>query len=66
MGVVWKLHNFSITKILREINSTSAVGFAILDFIEFLHFLKAPRNSQIGSFRTSRFSKIDFTYLLRI
>ena len=41
------------------------------DFCEFLHFLKAenyqinkiqsPWNSKKGSFRTSRFSKIDFT-----
>ena len=70
---VEKFHDFTITQNLREINSkdSRSAKFAVLTHLETLNFdfhenlqidkiqnLKIGKN---GSFRTSRFSKIDFT-----
>ena len=78
---MWKIYDFSITQILREINfwDSRSAKSAILthiealnfDFYEFLHSLETEmyqieQNSEPqkirknSSFRTSRFSNIDF------
>ena len=78
---VWKLDEFSISQILREIdfwdfrNAKSAILTHLevlnFDFNEFLQFIKAeiflrnkiqgPKIGKNGTFRSSTFSKIDFT-----
>ena len=65
---MWKFHDFSITQILREINSrnsrrTKSVIFAILealnfDFQEFLYFLKAENYQKMADFEVLDLQKL--------
>ena len=69
---MWKFQDLSVIQILREINfgEFKSTKYAILthleamtfDFYAFLRYLKAEiyQINKINSFRTSRFSKIDF------
>ena len=65
---VWKLHNFSITQILREIKigKSRVLKSAILTHWKALNFdftksAKFRARKMAKKFSTSRFSKIDFT-----
>ena len=72
---VWKLQNFSVTQILREIKvgefrdskSTILTHLVALnfDFYEFLHFVKAE-NDQKSRFRLSKIAKIGIFKTSRI
>ena len=72
-STVWKFHDFSIIKILREINfeDSRSAQLAILphlealnfDFCEFLHFLKAEIKPN-PNFRAPEIAKMTFFELL--
>ena len=65
---VQKSHNFSITKILREINFgiLNVSNLPFLQFFENLKFyqitkIRASENAKTGSFAPYKIPKIDFT-----